>query len=165
MFQIPRTEIKKLANKYPNKHIIRGLAVRELMIKIAEIVVPAQAGVKNVLNGPVLIAQKEENVQNALYPLVLKHWRRGTTLQMLAIRIYMEKNDASRDAKLEERTLKRDLMKVREWEQADAAHIKIKKRFSSREDPILVFALPTSNLSEDLVISAPKPKGKRRTLR
>src|SRR6185369_13737353 len=46
-----------------------------------------------------------------------KQWKRNSTLQSLAIRIYLsELANAKPDTRVDERTLKRDLLALRRWE-------------------------------------------------
>lgn len=99
--------------------------------------------------------------EHFLYHEAMRHWTRAATLQLLAIRIYLERAQVAASAEgkestLDERMLKRDIMKVRNWEKGDSEH-KIIKMVLKAKDPRctfpLEFLIPTVLFSESALIS------------
>jgi hypothetical protein len=160
-FGMPLSAIESLARKYRSGHVKRGFDVRKLMYKLSDIVVPVHSTSKDALDGAILIATTPEAQQHSLYSDALKNWRRGTTLQMLAIRIYLEKLGGKDEGTVvDERTLKRDLKKLREWEKSDPQHMLHMERAASAIGGNWKTRFPLYRHPETMVVSAPLPPSK-----
>lgn len=159
-YRVHEGRIKELARTYRNTSLSRGWALRELMGELTSIVVSARASAKNVLDGAVCISTEPTAKEHPLYVKALEHWIRGTTLQMLAIRIYLEREQVARAAEgkestLDVTTLKRDLRKVREWEKTDLEHSLIKTYLMAKDSQSTLpvqWLIPTRLFSESALI-------------
>lgn len=70
--------------------------------------------------------------RHRLYPLVRGHCKRGTTLQNLAVRVYLELiQENNREGKLDERALRRDLRRLKAWEDADPVDTRLKREYAA----------------------------------
>lgn len=155
-YKIHDDRVKELARMYRNTSLARGWALRKLMKELSDIVVPARANAKNILAGAVRISTETHAKEHFLYQEAMRHWTRAATLQLLAIRIYLARAQVATSAEgkestLDERMLKRDLMKVRKWEEGDPEHMLI-KMFLKAKDPQgnlpIEFLIPTRLFSE-----------------
>jgi hypothetical protein len=129
-YEVPISVIEALAKKYESGHITRGLELRKLMHKLSEIVIPSRHDSNNPFEGPIQLLPASEVKDQELYKIVQECWHRKTTLQSLAIHIYLreKQNQGKAESKIDERTLKRDLHKLRQWEEADEFHISQKEK-------------------------------------
>lgn len=160
-YKVHENRVKELAGMYRNTSLARGWALRKLMRELAEIFVPARANAKNILDGAVCVSTEPRAKEHFLYQEAIGHWTRAATLQLLAIRIYLDRAQVAASAEgkestLDERMLKRDLMKVRNWEKGDPEH-KIIKMVLKAKDPQctlpIEFLIPTVLFSESALIS------------
>jgi len=160
-YKVPDVRVRELAGMYRNTSLARGWALRKLMSELAEIVVPTRANAKNILDGAVCISTEPRAKEHFLYQEAMRHWSRAATLQLLAIRIYLDRAQVAssaegKDITLDERMLKRDLMKVREWEEHDPKHTLIKMVLKAKDSqgtlPIELL-IPTKLFSESMLIS------------
>ena len=148
-YQVPLKIIEDLAKKYNAVGpLARGWELRRLMAELAEIVVPANPQNTCVLCGPVRVSEAPPARGTPLYQEALERCRKRTTLQSLAISIYLDRLQKEGDFKTDERSLRRDLDKVRRWEETDRRHMEfINRPYASRRTPV-TFLLPTVKLSE-----------------
>jgi len=128
-YELPKTIIEDLAERYHTRApLARGWRVRELMGGLSRVVKPARSEAKNILDGAVKLRDESQCKGNTIYIQSLKkrvstyetakkHWKRGVTLQNLAIRVYLEDLQAQGFEGIDERTLKRDLKEVEKWEE------------------------------------------------
>ncbi|HEV7681218.1 MAG TPA: hypothetical protein VGO68_03775 [Pyrinomonadaceae bacterium] len=126
-FELPRTRISELVARYETSpHLARGWELRRLMSSLMEVVEPAKPDIPFTTNQPVKI--KEDVSTTSLQQLAKEHWKRNTTLQSLAIRIYLghlrKAGIAGADQTITDETLKRDLVLVRKWEETHTAQEK-----------------------------------------
>jgi hypothetical protein len=115
-YELPASIIKNLADSYhTSPHLARAWSVRDLMLDLAFIVEPTRID-RSVLDGPVKLAKWDLDFAGSkLHEKAARHIKRGTTLQSLAIAIYVEDLE-NEGIRLEPRELKRDLQKLKEWE-------------------------------------------------
>jgi hypothetical protein len=131
-YEIPQSAIRDIALRYETSPpLARGWELRQLMSYLAGIVEPAKAGKSLTMHEPIKVMQNVPKYSAGLQELANKHWKRNSTLQSLAIRIYLE---GLRDAgitndtqTISEETLKRDLKLVREWEETHSYDDKLKR--------------------------------------
>lgn len=130
-FEVPWTLVESLAAKYESGHLLRGWALRRLMYELADLVELTQPELEDVTAGRVVLTPNAEQ-GHRLYPLVRRFCRRGTTLQSLAIRVYLEliQGENERGA-VDERSLRRDLKRLQAWEDADQMHTRLKKEYAA----------------------------------
>lgn len=157
-------KVKELAGRYRRSPLARGWELRELMCKLASVVVPANGNrdTSSLLKDAVIISTEPHAKEHPLYDEAVRNWKRGSTLASLAIRIYLEretagKSEEDRDSTLSERSLKRDLKEVEEWEKADPLHNLIKQslvaKFPPGEVP-LDYLIPSSLFSESTYLDS-----------
>jgi hypothetical protein len=127
------------------------------MHRLSELVTPTELDTDNVITSPVRLLPQADS-KHALYPLVKKYLKRGTTLQILAIRIYLEwTNESDDEAAIDERTLKRDLQRLREWEEKDVKHMQRKEELAAAGNEVSWKAqIPVRKYSESWVPSMPE---------
>jgi hypothetical protein len=157
-YEVSNTTIEQLSKKYQSGHLTRGWALRELMYRLSDLVVPTVLDSENVLKSPVQLLPQAD-IEHPLYPLVKRFLeKRGTTLQMLAIRIYMEMSNQTEDGgTIDERTLKRDLQRLRQWEESDPEHMRRKKELTAAGTKVSWKALiPVRKYSESWIPSLPE---------
>jgi hypothetical protein len=177
-YQVPLNAIEELARKYNTQGpLARGWEIRRLMAQLVPLITPASTANRDPTKGPIKLSDSAEAQGSDLYQEAASNCRRGTTLQSLAIRIYLGRLEKSGDQHADIRSLKRDLQKVREWEMGDYEHMRRKESLarSQNVEKIIPLVLPTVNLSENtLPVPPPKsqqqpregdPKGKSRRRR
>lgn len=118
--------IRSLGKKYRSSSLERGWALRRLMYSLSELVIPVKSNARDILDGPITLSP-HANKQHSLYEQVMAHLVPRTTLQMLAIRIYgttLSNASESGGSGDYERSLKRDLQRLRKWEKdkGDQSH-------------------------------------------
>jgi hypothetical protein len=120
-YNLPKSVIKNIVDRYNGSpQLARAGTLRHLMSLLTKVVRPAHSEKSFNTRSPILLLEtcKDEG------PLLIKakrQWKRNSTLQSLAIRIYLsELVSAKPDTRVDERTLKRDLLALRRWE---AKHI------------------------------------------
>lgn len=130
-FEVPWTAVESLAGKYESGHLLRGWALRRLMYELADLVELTQPDLEDVTVSRVVLATNADQ-EHRLYPLVRRYCRRGTTLQSLAVRVYLEliQGENERGA-VDERSLRRDLKRLQAWEDADQMHTRLKKEYAA----------------------------------
>lgn len=121
-YEVPTAVISELADKYhTSPHLARAWAIRKLMIDLSFVVKPMRRD-KNPLQSAVRLREgKKEPILEGyreLYQRAAKHIKRNTTLQSLAMSIYLEDLEAE-GISLETRQLKLDLQKLRQWEKTN----------------------------------------------
>jgi hypothetical protein len=131
-YEVPHSAIREIAERYETSPpLARGWELRELMSYLAAIVEPVKPGKALTLNEPIRVMDHVPKYSAGLKELADKHWKRNSTLQSLAIRIYLDGlcdagiiDDAQA---ITEETLKRDLKLVREWEETHSHVDKLKR--------------------------------------
>lgn len=118
-YDLPSTVIKSLADSYhTSPHLARAWSIRRLMLDLSYMVEPTRKE-KSVLESCVrLTTSKVHLLDSARYEKAARHIKRNSTLQSLAMDIYLEELDKE-GIHLESRQLKRDLQKLKEWESAN----------------------------------------------
>lgn len=115
-YELPATVIKGLADSYhTSPHLVRGWAIRSLMLELSYVVEPTRLD-RSVLDGAVRMVQRNKlSFERGLYEKASKFIRTGSTLQSLAITIYID-NLEKEGITIDPREIKRDLQKLKEWE-------------------------------------------------
>lgn len=131
-YEVPEQVIRSLGKKYRSGHLTRAWALRRLMYKLADLVIPSRTDGKDPLTSPVKLSPQADP-KHPLYEHVVKNLTRGTTLQMLAIRVYLATMTGEGETGVDERSLKRDIQRLRRWEESDPGHMQMKERFASAE--------------------------------
>jgi hypothetical protein len=133
-YDVSRTVIERLSKKYESGHLTRGWELRRLMYRLSDLVAPIRPDTENVMTSPIRLLPQADP-KHPLYESVveqLKVAKRSTTLQMLAIRIYLKRVEGTQEvSRIDERTLKRDLQKLREWEESDVEHVRLKEEITA----------------------------------
>lgn len=117
VYQFPVTVIENLAERYHTPpHLARAWAVRSIMVEIDLVLEPTREGA-SLLDGAVKLTTAPNLVKSDLYKSVASYMRRNSTLQSIAIDMYID--ELSREGiTLDEERLKDDLRKLKEWEDA-----------------------------------------------
>jgi hypothetical protein len=121
-YDLPASKIRELVEHYETSPpLARGWELRRLMSSIADIVEPARTGKSLSLEQPVNLISSPNPEQRSRWEWAKKHWKRGSTLQSLAIRMYLDHLDeigvTGVGAAITSASLKRDLAEVRRWEE------------------------------------------------
>jgi hypothetical protein len=123
-YELPSTKIKEIVDRYETRPALaRGWELRKLMHFLSIAVEPVRADRPYSPDQPIRVIHKAPaNVHDfTIWQTAKKHWKPNTTLQSLAIRVYLEhlsdKGITDEDKTITERTLKRDLAEVRKWEE------------------------------------------------
>jgi hypothetical protein len=97
------------------------------MGELSWVVEPAREEAASVLDGPIRLADHIHAQGSTLFDpiskkyisaskVAAKHWSRGITLKTLAIRVYLDELQRQGFEGIDERSLKRDLKEVEDWE-------------------------------------------------
>lgn len=148
-YQVSIKDMEKIIKKYNKKGpLARGWEIRELMAELASFVISANPDNQNILKGPIRLSEIPELKESSLYQEAQQICEHGTTLQSLAIKIYLNRLQDKGDQTTDVRSLKRDLQKVKEWEFADPIHTAMKETYLSNSALALPWRLPTEKFSE-----------------
>ncbi len=124
-FELPRSKIEEIATKYEtNPQLARGWALTAFMSHLSHVVEPRDKD-RSLPSDPVVMKSKStlagpENIIKEIDKITESYLKRNSTLQSLAIRMYLDslqrEGVTDDQATITERTLKRDLQAVKEWE-------------------------------------------------
>jgi hypothetical protein len=130
-FEVPWTVVESLSKKYESGHLLRAWALRRLMYELADLVELKLPELEDVTAGRVVLAPGADE-GHRLYPLVLRLINRSTTLQSLAVDVYLELIQRENESgTVDERSLRRDLKRLQAWEDADPVHTRLKKEYAA----------------------------------
>jgi hypothetical protein len=124
-FELPRTKIDELASRYEtNPQLARGWELTGLMSHLSYLVEPEHKDRCSPRDRMVMrktpTLPGDEKLIKAIAEHTRKYWKPRSTLQSLAIRMYMDylerEGISDAQATISERSLKRDLQAVRDWE-------------------------------------------------
>lgn len=125
-FELPLNKIEEIAIRYEtNPQLARGWALTALMSHLTHVVEPRDKKHSSP-SDPVVMRSKSnlpgsEYVVKEIDRITLSYLKRNSTLQSLAIRMYLDslqrEGVIDDQATINERTLKRDLQVVKKWEQ------------------------------------------------
>lgn len=133
-FEVSWKLIEKLSKKYESGHLIRAWAVRRLMYELADLLELSNPEAEDPSSSTVFISPGADQ-KHRLYPLVRRYCKRRTKLQSLAIRIYLDLiHSKNEDPTIDERSLRRDLKRLRAWEDGDPIHTQLKKEYAAGGD-------------------------------
>jgi hypothetical protein len=130
-YEVPTAVISELAEKYhTSPHLARAWAIRQLMYDLSWVVTPVRHD-KSLLEGAVKLRDDEEfpisKERKEWHQRAAKHIKRNTTLQSLAMSIYLE--DLEKEGIiLDTRHLKLDMQKLREWEEINLKDVPPSRR-------------------------------------
>lgn len=115
-YEIPINKIIEIANYETSPTLARAWELRRIMSHLTNVVVPRHPTKPFTHNQIVRMRTSPAfSVFQALWDLARKHWNPNSTLQSLAIDLYLidlDREGVTCDA----RTLKKDLQHAREWE-------------------------------------------------
>ena len=119
MFDLPESVVKNIAERYyTSPHVARGSYLRCVMYFLKRIVTPSREGKPLTARCRVQLLETAKDDYPGLFQKAKPHWNKNSTLQSLAIKIYLSEVDVrSTPTKIDERSLKRDLAILRKWEQ------------------------------------------------
>jgi hypothetical protein len=122
MYDLPEAVIKNIVERYySSPHVARGSYIRYLMYFLKRIVTPTCAGKPLTTRSRVQLVEATRNNYPDLFEKARPHWNKNSTLQSLAIRICLSEIATSTPpAKIDERTLRRDLAILQNWESTHA---------------------------------------------
>jgi hypothetical protein len=144
-YDLPHSKIEELVDRYETSPpLARGWELRRLMSQLASVVQPQKKGGAFTETQPISLIDDPPDYLAHVAELARRHWKQNTTLQSLAIRIYLkqlqEKGVTDAGEAITDRSLKRDLARVREWESTASEDEKRRrgqyKGFSLSGDPI-----------------------------
>lgn len=144
-YELPLTKIRELVERYETSPpLARGWELRQLMSRLANVVEPLKKSKSYSPNQPIKLKESPPEYWVELWELARKHLDRNTTLQSMAIHIYLaqlqEKGITGEGEAITDRTLKRDLERVRDWERDASEDEKLRrgiyKGSSLSDDPI-----------------------------
>lgn len=117
-YNLPKSAIKKMVDRYHGSpQLARACTLRHLMSLLSRVVSPAHPEKPFNTRSAVLLLETSKAEWPLLFIKAQQQWKRNSTLQSLAIRIYLsERVDAEPETRVDERTLKRDLLVLRLWE-------------------------------------------------
>jgi len=121
VYEIPISKIREIVERYDTRPpLARGWELRRLMYFLSSVVEPLKHGHEFAPNHPVVMREDRPAVFVGLADLARKYIRRNSTLQSLAIQIYLkqlqDEGVTGADQAITERSLKRDLAEVEKWE-------------------------------------------------
>jgi hypothetical protein len=170
-YELPQNKIKELVERYETSPpLARGWELRRLMSLLAFVVQPLKKDGKSSENQPIKLRDNPPDFYVHLTGLARKHWKPNTTLQSMAIRIYLEelqeKGITDEGEAITDRSLKRDLAKVREWERNASEDEKVRrgqyKGLSLSDDPITWYEFSEGWKSRRMKRAESEKGGKKR---
>jgi hypothetical protein len=130
-FEVPWVVIESLAGKYESGHLLRGWALRRLMYELADLVELTRPELEDVTAAHVVLSPKADQ-RHRLYPLARRYCKLKTTLQSLAVRVYLALIEGeNKHGAIDEPSLRRDLRRLKAWEDADSVHTRLKKEYAA----------------------------------
>lgn len=115
-YNLPKSAIENIVDRYNGSpQLGRACTLRYLMSLLTKVVRPAHSEKPFNTRSPILLLETSKD-EGPLFLKAQQQWKRNSTLQSLAIRIYLsELVNANPDTRVDERTLKRDLLALRRW--------------------------------------------------
>ncbi len=134
-FEVPWTVVESLAKKYESGHLHRGWELRRLMYELADLVVPARPDLGDVTASAVSVLP-DADPSHRLYSRVRQFCKRRTTLKSLAVSVYLEliqgeNRGENKEGEINEHSLRRDLRRLKAWEDADPVHTRLKNEYAA----------------------------------
>lgn len=120
-YEMPPNKIRDIVERYETSPpLARGWELLRIMSGLSNVVEPLHKDKPYSQNQPIKLRETPRAVFVDLWNVARKHWKPNTTLQSLAIRIYLEslqeKGITDEGEAITDRSLKRDLARVRAWE-------------------------------------------------
>lgn len=120
-YELPPSKIRDIVERYETSPpLARGWELLRIMSGLSNVVEPLKKDKPYSQNQPIRLRETPHAVFVGLWDVARKHWKPNTTLQSLAIRIYLEslqeKGITDEGEAITDRSLKRDLARVRAWE-------------------------------------------------
>jgi hypothetical protein len=134
-YELPFSKIKQLVSQYETSpHLARGWELRRLMSWVAPVLEPVRSDKPLAPDQPVRLTESPRPQLLDRLETVKKHLKRGSTLQSIAIGIYLEQLSemgiTDGKAVITSVTLKRDLAKVREWDETHSLEEKRRRGYT-----------------------------------
>jgi hypothetical protein len=131
-YEIPISKIREIAERYETSPpLARGWELHKLMSNLSLVVEPLKKDRAYTANQPIAMRLNPPAVFVGLSDLARQHVKPNTTLQSLAIHIYLEhlqkEGITDENEAINERSLKRDLQRVREWEKSASGDEKVRR--------------------------------------
>jgi hypothetical protein len=116
-YNLPKSAIENIVDRYNGSpQLARACTLRHLMSLLSKVVRPAHPEKPFNTRSSILLLETSKG-EEPLFVKAQQQWKPNSTLQSLAIRIYLsELVSAKPDTRVDERTLKRDLLALRRWE-------------------------------------------------
>jgi hypothetical protein len=129
---LPFTKLREIIDRYETSPpLARAWELRRLMSNLCWVVAPIRPKPPYSIDQPIKLINPSNNAYADLSELAQRHLKRNSTLQSLAISIYLEqlRSEGITDENntITERTLKADLTRAREWEKTVSEEDKIRR--------------------------------------
>jgi hypothetical protein len=129
---LPFTKLREIIDRYETSPpLARAWELRQLMSCLCWVVAPIRPKPPYSIDQPVKLIQPSNSAYVELSELAQRHIKRNSTLQSLAISIYLEqlRNEGVTDENntITERTLKADLTRAREWDKTVSEEDKVRR--------------------------------------
>lgn len=128
---LPFTKLREIIDRYETSPpLARAWELRRLMSNLCWVVAPIRSKPPYSIDQPVKLVKPSNSAFTHLSELAQRHLKRNSTLQSLAISIYLEQlRDEGTDENntITEKTLKSDLARAREWERTASEDDKIRR--------------------------------------
>jgi hypothetical protein len=120
-YELPLSKIREIVERYETSPpLARGWELKRLMSLLSHVAEPLNKDKPFSESQPIKIREVQPEHLVSVWELARKHWKPNTTLQSLAISIYLEelqeKGVTDEGETITGRSLKRDLERVRDWE-------------------------------------------------
>jgi hypothetical protein len=144
-YELSPNKIRDIVERYETSPpLARGWELRRLMSALSNVVEPVKKDTPYSQGQPIKLKESPRAVFVGLWDLARKHLKPNSTLQSLAIRIYLEslqeKGITDEGEAITSESLKRDLRRAREWERATNEDEKLRRGrhhgLSLSDDPI-----------------------------
>jgi len=131
-YEIPISKIREIVDRYETSPpLARGWELHKLMSNLSLVVEPLKKDRPYTADQPITMRANPQAVFVGLSDLARQHLKQNTTLQSLAIHIYLEhlqkEGITDENEAINERTLKRDLQRVRDWEKNASPEEKLRR--------------------------------------
>jgi hypothetical protein len=129
---LPFTKLREIIDRYETSPpLARAWELRGLMSGLCWVVAPIRPKPPYSIDQPIKLIKPPNKAYADLSELAQRHIKKNSTLQSLAISIYLEqlRNEGITDENntITERTLKADLARAREWEKTVSEDDKIRR--------------------------------------
>jgi hypothetical protein len=138
-YEVPESLMRKLVACQTNPRLARAWELHALMDALYYVVEWKNPHGPHLPTEPVVLKSDPSKCYgfSPLLEIARKHWVNSASLQSLAMRIYLTQLEEKTDAVVDERTLRRDLARMRRWERDSGEDEKIRHNLhTSKNVPI-----------------------------